>query len=53
MEQNLWKADNSSACQEIPRILWNQKFRYHVYKSLSPLFILNQINADRASASDV
>jgi len=53
MEQNLWEADMSAACQEIPRILWNQKFRYRIYKSPPTLFILNKINADHAFASDV
>ena len=53
MEQNLWEADRSSACQEIPRILSNQKFRYRIQNSPPPLFILNQISADHATASDV
>jgi len=39
-----WEANSSSANQEIPRILWNPKFRYRVHKSTPPVPILSLIN---------
>jgi len=34
MEQShSWKANSSSASQEIPPILWNVKVHYSIYKS--------------------
>jgi hypothetical protein len=35
MEQGpYWETNSSSACQEIPFILWNLRVRYHVHRSL-------------------
>jgi hypothetical protein len=45
MEQNTsWEANQFSANQEIPCILWNLKIYYRIYKSLAPVPILSQIN---------
>ena len=50
MEQSpSWEANQFSACQKIPRILWNPKIHYHVYKS--PIPILSQINPVHAPTS--
>jgi hypothetical protein len=39
-----WEGNRFSASQEIPRILWNPKGHYHIYKCLSSFPILIQIN---------
>jgi hypothetical protein len=43
-EHSPWKANWCLASQEIPRILGNTKFHYHVRKCMWPLPILSQLN---------
>jgi hypothetical protein len=43
-DECFWEANISSANQEIPRILRNSMFHYHVQNSLSLIPILSHIN---------
>ena len=45
------EANRFSASRETPRILWNPRVHYRVYKSPPPLPILNQINSVHAPTS--
>jgi len=51
MEQTPGEANRFSASQEIPRILWNPKVHYCVYKSPPPAPAMSQFNPVHASHS--
>jgi hypothetical protein len=43
-QSNVSEADSSSGVQELPRIVGEPKFHYHVHKSSHLILILSQMN---------
>jgi len=44
-----WEANRCSASQKIPRILWNPKVHYRIYKCPPPFTIVSHTNSSQAT----
>jgi hypothetical protein len=50
-QSSSWEANRFSASQEIPRILWNPKVHFRIYKRSPPVHIVSQFDPVHAHTS--